>query len=273
VVRGTNPAGEWAETTFSVVVDPATFGPVLVTIGEVTGSIKIGGDTTGTESQWSANPSLTSLIYQWEADTGSGYAEVSGKSGQNFGTLTEDLDLALLRRRETADNGIGDPVVVYTDPITVTYNAPAATGAPGNWDVTIANMPATFDAKTLFAIDGDADFSGATWALSGVPVGVVGPYAGGVMEATVYVQSDGTSVDLTIGADGVLDLDHDELLSNAAINVHCTNSDGTTVVTITLSVIGEAAGAGIGFMEIGSTFFVGEPGIGVMEIGTTFEVA
>lgn len=131
-VVASNASGSGAADSAAVgPVIPAT--PVATTAPAVSGSTVGGQVLLATRGSW--YPAGTSYAYQWQRDTGSGYADIAGATSSAYTTVPADVG-ATLRARVTATNAYASATVATAGlgPITsgkpVSAVAPAISGTP-----------------------------------------------------------------------------------------------------------------------------------------------
>jgi hypothetical protein len=113
----------------SAQADSAALGPVIdgrpaaTAAPVITGSLQGGKPLTVTAGSW--YPTATSYTYQWQRDTGSGFATISGATSPTYFTVAADVT-KMVRARVTATNAYGS--------VTATAAAvgPIASGRPVN---------------------------------------------------------------------------------------------------------------------------------------------
>ena len=113
----------------SAQADSAAIGPVIegqpanTAAPVISGSLQGGKPLTVTAGTW--YPTATSYAYQWQRNTGSGFADIAGASNPTYFTVPADVS-ATIRARVTATNAYGS--------VTATAAAvgPITSGAPVN---------------------------------------------------------------------------------------------------------------------------------------------
>jgi len=124
-VTATNPdASVAAVSTASAAVLSAA--PVSTAAPLLSGLAKVGQVLTSSDGGW--NPAPTSFAYQWQRDSGSGFADIAGATSNSYTLVTADLG-ARIRARVTATNADGSGVGVSAGSPVVT-TPPSATTAP-----------------------------------------------------------------------------------------------------------------------------------------------
>jgi hypothetical protein len=148
--------------------------PVSTVAPVVSGAAKRGGVLSANAGAW--NPAPASYAYQWQADSGSGFADISGATNTSYSVLGTDIG-ARLRIEVTVTNAFGSTVVdsaatatVVTDP-PVNVGTPSISGTakrtltltatPGTWSPAGATFTYRWQRDTG---SGFADISGATAA-------------------------------------------------------------------------------------------------------------
>ena len=139
--------------------------PVNGALPVASGTTRTGLAVTSTSGTWTpAGPTYT---YQWQRDSGSGFADISGATAATY-TLTNDDAAAKVRSKVTATNSDGATSAVSKE-IGPVLSTPANTDAP--------SISGTLtDASTLTADPGDVGLGGQPLAHLQVPVG---PLPGG----------------------------------------------------------------------------------------------
>ena len=117
---GTSYGFDYALT--SAVPPPANTSPP-----SITGSARQGQTLFATAGSWT--PAQTSFSYQWQRDTGSGFADVIGAIGYNYVLGSADLN-ASVRAIVTASNGSGTASATSPSVGPVLSGAPVNTAAP-----------------------------------------------------------------------------------------------------------------------------------------------
>ncbi|MES1193990.1 MAG: hypothetical protein ABUM26_06660, partial [Solirubrobacterales bacterium] len=113
----------------SAQADSAAVGPVIdgqpanTAVPAVTGSLQGGKPLTVTPGTW--YPAATSYAYQWQRNTGSGFADIAGATNPTYFTAPADVT-ATIRARVTATNAYG------SFSATAAAVGPVTTGAPVN---------------------------------------------------------------------------------------------------------------------------------------------
>jgi hypothetical protein len=167
------PAG--AALTDPFVLDSAslTSGPPVSIGAPVVSGAPVRGTTLIVNSgSWS--PSATAVAYQWQRDTGSGFADISGATATTYTLTTADED-ASIRVHVVASNASGSgtidtaaigPVIPATPVVTV---APTVTGSTVGGKVLTATRGSWYPAGTSYQYQwqrdsgsGYADIGGAT---------------------------------------------------------------------------------------------------------------
>jgi hypothetical protein len=159
----------------SFVADSAslTSGPPISIAAPVVAGTTIRGDTLVVASgSW--NPSATSVAYQWQRDTGSGFADVTGATGTTYTLTTTDVGAAIrvhlvatnLSGTGTVDTAAVGPVIAATPVATV---APAITGGLVGGQTLTAARGTWYPAGTSYTYQwqrntgsGFSDITGAT---------------------------------------------------------------------------------------------------------------
>src|SRR4051794_5064899 len=100
VITATNNVGSTSASSPAVgPVDAAV--PTNTALPLITGALKRGQTLVASRGTW--NPTGTSYTYQWQEDSGSGFADVPGATGATFVLTTNDVG-ARLRVVITATN-------------------------------------------------------------------------------------------------------------------------------------------------------------------------
>jgi hypothetical protein len=113
--------------------DAATVGPVLAAtpvaaVAPTASGTLVGGQTlTATRGTW--HPAGTSYTYQWQRDTGSGFANIAGATASTYTTLPADVG-ASLRARVTATNSYASTTATTNALGLITTGKPVSTVAP-----------------------------------------------------------------------------------------------------------------------------------------------
>ena len=113
----------------SAQADSAAVGPVIegqpanTAAPAVTGSLQGGKPLTVSAGSW--YPAATSYAYQWQRNTGSGYADIAGATNPTYVTVAADVT-ATIRARVTATNAYGSVTA------TAAAAGPVTSGAPVN---------------------------------------------------------------------------------------------------------------------------------------------
>jgi hypothetical protein len=159
----------------SFVADAASLisGPPLSVVAPVLSGGVVRGDTlTVTSGSW--NPSATSVAYQWQRDTGSGFADITGATSTTYTLMPADVGAHLrvhvvatnLSGAGAADSNTLGPVIAATPVATA---APTVSGSlVGGQTLTAARgtwYPAGTDYTYQWQRDsgsGFADIAGAT---------------------------------------------------------------------------------------------------------------
>jgi hypothetical protein len=187
LVTATNPDRSTAvPSAFTAVVQAAP--PVNGAAPVVTGTTLLGAQLSATTGDWS--PVGASYAYQWQRDTGSGFADIPGATAASYTLVRADVG-ATLRVRVTATNvdGSGSAVSAATDAVvappvnTVAPAVPSGTAAQGEtltadrgtWDASGAAYSYTWlrcaaGATTVTAGCSEIG-SGATYTLAAADVG------------------------------------------------------------------------------------------------------
>jgi hypothetical protein len=127
--------------------------PVNISPPTVAGAIVEGRTLVAASGSW--NPSATSATYQWQRDTGSGFADISGETSTSYTLVAADVG-ADLRVEVTATNASGsatgdaDPVgpVIAGDPVNAT--APVISGSTAGGRTLAATIGTWFPAGSWF---------------------------------------------------------------------------------------------------------------------------
>ncbi|HYN45419.1 MAG TPA: hypothetical protein VES64_01875, partial [Allosphingosinicella sp.] len=176
--------------------------PALIAAPRLTGAGRIGGEVTLDPGRWSGVPAPTWSL-QWQRNR----ADIPGAVAPSF-ALSPEADRAQLRCRVTARNVRGE-AVVYSEEITIAYEAPAAKGSLTD-AVYIHNS-------------GDQ-------ILNAFP-----EFTGGAL--TFSVTGEGVAIDPVTG---LLTIRTDALASGIAVVVTATNSGGTATSSFRVTVAAAA---------------------------------
>ncbi|WCB93761.1 hypothetical protein DSM104299_02477 [Baekduia alba] len=126
VVTATNSFGSTAATsaaTAAVAADP----PVNVGTPSIAGTAKRTFTLTGSAGSWS--PAGAAFTYQWQRDTGSGFADISGATASSYTLVTADVG-ATVRVRVKATNVDGNAVAASAQTAAVAAATPGSSVAP-----------------------------------------------------------------------------------------------------------------------------------------------
>jgi hypothetical protein len=125
-VTATNAGGLTA--AYSLAVGPVVAAPPAVTVAPaVSGTAARGSVLRGTGGTWSGAGNV--YTYQWQRDTGSGYANIIGATGASYTLQVADAG-AHVRLRVTATNPDGS-VASWSVPVgPVSMDAPVLTASP-----------------------------------------------------------------------------------------------------------------------------------------------
>ena len=146
--------------------------PVSSVAPVVSGTAKRGGVLSANAGSW--NPAPTSYAYQWQADSGSGFTDISGATNTSYAILGTDIG-SQIRVEVTVTNAFGSTVVdsaptaaVVTDP-PVNIGTPSISGTakrtltltatPGTWSPSGATFTYQWQRDTG---SGFGNISGAT---------------------------------------------------------------------------------------------------------------
>jgi hypothetical protein len=164
---GTLPSGTCVSAT-------ATGPPVNATGPAISGTARRGQTLTATVGAWTESP--TGYGYQWQRDTGSGYADIAGATSAAYVLAGADV-AASVRVRVTATNALGtgqvdaNPVGPVVDAIPVNTVAPVITGGVQGGQTLTATVGTWSPAGSAYAFrwqrdsgSGFADVAGATAA-------------------------------------------------------------------------------------------------------------
>jgi hypothetical protein len=151
---------------------PATGPPVVFALPTVSGSPVEGRVLTAASGSWS--PSATSVAYQWQRDTGSGFSDISGATSTTYILVHDDID-ASFRVHVVATNAHGSAPADSAAAGPVIDGHPANTAAPTVTGSLQGGKPLTVTAGTWFpgatsyayqwqrsSSSGYADIAGAT---------------------------------------------------------------------------------------------------------------
>ena len=163
------PAGAQAEglkDAFLATSSLTTGPPLNIGAPTVAGQPVEGATLIASSGSW--NPSATSVAYQWQRDTGSGFADIAGAAGPTHTLLAADVG-ARIRVHVVATNasgtgsadaaGVGP--VIAGDPANTT--APAITGSPQGGRTLTATAGTWFPAGTTYTFQWQRD-TGAGFA-------------------------------------------------------------------------------------------------------------
>jgi hypothetical protein len=146
--------------------------PVNIVVPTVAGTLVEGQTLTASSGSW--NPSATSATYQWQRDTGTGFADITGATSTTYVLTATDVG-AQLRVRVTATNASGsgtadaDPVgpVIAGDPVNTTL--PTLSGNLVGGSTLYASVGTWFPAGQSYSFkwqrdsgSGFADITGAS---------------------------------------------------------------------------------------------------------------
>jgi hypothetical protein len=109
-VTATNPGGSATATSTSSVI--AGVAPVNTAAPTETGTRTVGQTLSTSTGSWTGTPTI-SYTYQWQRDTGSGYADLSGATASAYTLVSADIGNNV-RVRVTATNSYGSQTVTAT---------------------------------------------------------------------------------------------------------------------------------------------------------------
>jgi hypothetical protein len=152
IVSATDAAGT-ASATSAATSAVLSGAPVNTTAPTITGSApKQGVALSVAVGSWS--PAATSYSYQWQRNTGSGWIDITGATGNSYTPGTADLGVHL-QVQVTGHNAYG------TGTATASISGTVATGTPMNISTpTITGTPARLDVLSV---------SGGSWSPTGTP--------------------------------------------------------------------------------------------------------
>ena len=128
--------------------------PTALAAPNVTGALTRGGLLTATSGRFTASP--TAFAYQWQRDTGSGFADIAGATASTRVTTGEDVG-AKLRVVVTASNPTGSaqaaspPFGPITPAAPETTTAPAISGTTARGQALSVSTGAWTDSPTSYA--------------------------------------------------------------------------------------------------------------------------
>jgi hypothetical protein len=126
---------------------PAAGPPVVFALPTVAGSPIEGRVLTAASGSWS--PSATSVVYQWQRDTGSGFVDITGATGTTYILVNGDID-ASFRVHVVATNAQGSAQADSAAVGPVIDGRPANTAAPGITGSLQGGKPLTVTAGTWY---------------------------------------------------------------------------------------------------------------------------
>jgi hypothetical protein len=207
----------------SAAVGPVIDGnPANTAAPVITGSLLGGRPLTVTAGNW--YPTATSLAYQWQRDTGSGFTDIPGATSPTYFTVPADVT-ATVHARVTATNAYGSVSVTAADVGPITSGAPVNSVLPiisgtAKRAVALAVNSGTWSPSGSFSFQwqrddgsGFADITGATGTSYtptvddlGFPLQVVVTATNPFGSATVTTAATGdvaTNLPRNLGAPGV----------------------------------------------------------------------
>ena len=212
----------------SAQADSAAVGPVIdgqpanTAVPVISGSLQGGKPLTVTAGTW--YPAATSYAYQWQRNTGSGFADIAGATNPTYFTVPADVT-ATIRARVTATNPYGSVTATAAAVGPITSGAPVNSVLPiisgtVKRGVPLAVNSGTWSPSGSFSFrwqrdegDGFADITGATGTSYtptvddlGFPLRVVVTATNAFGSATVTTAATGnvaTDLPHNVGAPGI----------------------------------------------------------------------
>ena len=194
------------ETTASLTSGP----PISIGAPAISGQPVRGNTLTVNSGSW--NPSATSVAYQWQRNTGSGFADISGATATTY-TLVPADQAATIRVHVIASNASGNgavdanavgPVLAATPVNTV---APAISGSTVGGSTLTATRGSWYPAGTSYAYQWQRDTGSGYAAISGATTSTyttVPADVGATIRATVTATNAYASTTVTTNALGAI---------------------------------------------------------------------